>query len=1159
MNWFKRANNRQEARPFLPPGKDEPGSPEMHSRRETDPATCLEVYQNHWKQAWMVIEDQNGLLKDRYSMDEVETVMHNFEQMMTLLAGEESYDDDNQQRPGPILVLVIKDNTFEKFSEWCRQIHDLEEKLICEQLKIFYHLIAHSEQLLLVHKAIVHPLMKLLSSCTEYLKSKEVEELLAQMLHQICLCISQQTSTLETFFSTNGGKVPAECLIFSLILYIHRDGRVGQQAREALLLIMTLSNKYPHIGRYISDYSHLCPVLATGLSGLFSSLPRKITITNDDWYCLTLEDCRDIPDLMLFLNSLEFCNAVLQIAHPLVRDQLVKYIYNGFLVPVLGAALHQNSREEVITATAYLDLFIRRITEPTLIKAFLRFILSEKYDEIVILESLITRINSNSKLSLVSLSLFKTLVELNCEDVMFQLVFKYLIPCTHVMVSQKRAVKDVDFHSKSAEKFLSLRPECCQKWNQAKDNTDEVTFSRSSSLNESQPPTPPTCNNTTNNWSEVETDYMEYLYDAYINLKSCCDGCQCWSVPYDGDKPSPISMMSLNILTPKKSFVETANTPDAKTEVSGGSEQQEKVTDKSLKFLSHGNTKSSVRVTPDKDLLLQQTHQSLACSKAGLVGNLETNNARSSHHEENNTNAETDDGGKDKCPNASSNGITQPSAQRTAPDKMHQNLSESVGNLDPKTASTPESPQPLHQPFSADDSCSAEPSLSVLTPNQLSNLHANCDDMESFLKFLDRVETGVGENDKNEDIFMFIDNLFSGPTGLPYQYGPYSSPNQVKSVHHKADSMQSSCTELLAENSVDAIPSATAAHEMSSSTEINKKYNEKSSEDNLLNQSTNDLPSSVPVTQDSVVDRQMNGLHEDTMTGSKTSTERQQNSHLSFDQSSLQSLCNTKQKFASKKRINSDPTAANSPTGLNAQNKHLTGTPNIGPFLSALLSKLESMVQNSLHVNFLLTGLISRLATYPQPLLRSFLLNHNLVFQPSIKSLIQVLSSVRHKVDHYSHAIPDFSMLVVKARQTLNLRICLHHNEPDGKTLVNRKSASPGLQLKSKSVEYASNSHKGVGRKHSFFLPAAVKPGQLFTKVSLQDRSTRPSTLESMPGGRGYRYINQQSPNEHFEVNPMENTRTRNAVHCAIVLEEFLKELAALSQEHSVLLWGTCA
>lgn len=56
-----------------------------------------------------------------------------------------------------------------------------------------------------------------------------------------------------------------------------------------------------------------------------------------------------------------------------------------------------------------------------------------------------------------------------------------------------------------------------------------------------------------------------------------------------------------------------------------------------------------------------------------------------------------------------------------------------------------------------------------------------------------------------------------------------------------------------------------------------------------------------------------------------------------------------------------------------------------------LFSKLESMMQNSLYVNILLTSVVFQLACYPQPLLRSFLLNTNMVFQPSVKSLIQVM------------------------------------------------------------------------------------------------------------------------------------------------------------------------
>ena len=62
----------------------------------------------------------------------------------------------------------------------------------------------------------------------------------------------------------------------------------------------------------------------------------------------------------------------------------------------------------------------------------------------------------------------------------------------------------------------------------------------------------------------------------------------------------------------------------------------------------------------------------------------------------------------------------------------------------------------------------------------------------------------------------------------------------------------------------------------------------------------------------------------------------------------------------------------------------------LGPFLRTIFIKLDNMLQNSLHVNLLLTGIISRLAQYSQPLLRSLLLNHSLVLETNVKSLFQV-------------------------------------------------------------------------------------------------------------------------------------------------------------------------
>lgn len=53
--------------------------------------------------------------------------------------------------------------------------------------------------------------------------------------------------------------------------------------------------------------------------------------------------------------------------------------------------------------------------------------------------------------------------------------------------------------------------------------------------------------------------------------------------------------------------------------------------------------------------------------------------------------------------------------------------------------------------------------------------------------------------------------------------------------------------------------------------------------------------------------------------------------------------------------------------------------------------------------------------------------------------------------------------------------------------------------------------------------------------------------------GKGFRYFNRTDSPQDSEENPLEALKTKNAVYCAVVLDEFLKELAALSQEHAVL------
>ncbi|CAH8511024.1 unnamed protein product [Schistosoma turkestanicum] len=121
-----------------------------------------------------------------------------------------------------------------------------------------------------------------------------------------------------------------------------------------------------------------------------------------------------------------------KIAHPHVCDQLLHFIHSGFLIPVLGSALHQNAMDEVIAATAYLELFLRRLTEPLMIRLFLKFIITESYDSYHILTSIMNRLNASAmlitdkryQLGMVTLSLFRTILNFHCEDVMYELIFK---------------------------------------------------------------------------------------------------------------------------------------------------------------------------------------------------------------------------------------------------------------------------------------------------------------------------------------------------------------------------------------------------------------------------------------------------------------------------------------------------------------------------------------------------------------------------------------------------------------------------------------------------------------------------------------------------------------------------------------------------------------
>ncbi|KAJ6646837.1 FHIP family protein [Pseudolycoriella hygida] len=509
---------------------------------DCDPQACYDSFCKHWQQIYDIIlkvEPRKPPLHD-----DVLGVVSHLDHMVTLLLVELQNCNKvtlpgMQPPPAPCLEYLLSENLLDKLYEWSTSTGRYKNAVLLEQLKLYELLVSHSRHQLLVHEPFLRPLLKILASCQDEIFQPDIEKKLVILLNQLCVVLMQNVHLLDLFFfsSSQQGNGAANFLIFSLLIsYVHRDGTIGHQARDALLLCMSLSQKNANVGTYIAQYSTMCPVLATGLGGLYSALPNSIEITAVDWHRITPDDVIEIPELTLFMNSLEFCNAVVQVAHELIKTQLLDFIYAGFIVPVLGPAILQifkgthlqNNADSQISAMAYFDLILRSVTDPGLQNVFVRFLLdTEKFDGQRMLDVLIERISSvDARLCLVTLSLFDTLLSLHSEEIMLELLLKFLMPCKHIPISHRHKVNRIDSYTHSVEFFLELSPEVMKHATTNALNETQQYHSMSKTIGA--------------NWNHygyyggesLYSNYHAYLFDARHKISNCQRSCQKWSSAY---------------------------------------------------------------------------------------------------------------------------------------------------------------------------------------------------------------------------------------------------------------------------------------------------------------------------------------------------------------------------------------------------------------------------------------------------------------------------------------------------------------------------------------------------------------------------------------------------------------------------------------------------
>ena len=161
-----------------------------------------------------------------------------------------------------------------------------------------------------------------------------------------------------------------------------------------------------------------------------------------------------------------------------------------------------------------------------------------------------------------------------------------------------------------------------------------------------------------------------------------------------------------------------------------------------------------------------------------------------------------------------------------------------------------------------------------------------------------------------------------------------------------------------------------------------------------------------------------------------------------------------------------------------------------------------------------LTALVSKLACYPQPLLKCVLLHPDIVVQPSCSTLFQAICTARQKIDSVMPGLLGADEAVRSAKDDLHNRVAPRDRSASTASLISLPAS----------------------------LDASFRKGSSLLKMFSKQR-----TPTSSPGAVSV----SNGPSSAGLSVP---AHTRKMAMAAVLMEEWLQELAALAQEHSVLL-----
>lgn len=392
-----------------------------------------------------------------------------------------------------------------------------------EAIRMIANMVDLLDDRFLVHNAVHKPTVRLLRFCVlDDRQSEMYSDDLVDLMYIICSKIHGFPALLNIFFhdkhwlttpqknnthhpldSDQQPKEPErppeyEFLLFTYLLrFVHREGRSGDFARTGLLFLMEMATD--QLGDFILG-SDFATIMAAGLGALYSQLPRKLMVRDEDGaiysnpttFILGQYTTETLPQVQFplgigmeyssstefrfqldsFLKLLEFCQDVLtrcpnaDICLCLLNNVRTIFLENILYPSILECSDLDGSSVAVIS---YIDLILQTVHQEDLAKVIVGYLMdaeqqTEEEEEAVsnsmrhldinkvshftLCDLILSRLQSNSQSAVTAtLKLLKTLVTHHC---------RYALRLLSIESDTNKKPIMVSHHLREIELYFSL-------------------------------------------------------------------------------------------------------------------------------------------------------------------------------------------------------------------------------------------------------------------------------------------------------------------------------------------------------------------------------------------------------------------------------------------------------------------------------------------------------------------------------------------------------------------------------------------------------------------------------------------------------------------------------------------------------------------------------